>query len=77
MNINTVEVIDRGMKCLSENLGPKETEIFIATILKERFDYTQWRHTFVDEVNDFETLDKFVDKALQTEQFAGDAKVVL
>ena len=38
MNPNTIEVIDRGLRCLSENLGAKETEIFISTLLREKFD---------------------------------------
>ncbi len=28
MNSHTIEVIDRGLRCLSENLGARETEIF-------------------------------------------------
>ena len=49
MDINTIEVIERGMKCLSDNLGADETEVFISTILRERFDYTKWqRQLFPD-----------------------------
>ena len=30
--MNTVEIIDRGLKCLSDNLGADETEIFIINV---------------------------------------------
>lgn len=43
MNQNTL--VDTGMRCLIETLGPVEAERFIATILRESFDYTQWRKT--------------------------------
>lgn len=77
MNTNTVEVIDRGMKCLSDNLGADETEIFIATILRERFDYTEWRRSLVDNINTIEKLDEFVKTSKEKVQFNGNAKVVL
>ncbi len=77
MSINTIEVIERGMKCLSDNIGAKETEIFIATILRERFDYTQWRHTFVDEIDTFSDLDIFVETSKKTVEFNGNPKLIL
>lgn len=77
MITNTVEVIDRGMKCLSDNLGADETEIFIATILRERFDYTEWRRSLVDNINTIEKLDEFVKTSKEKVQFNGNAKVVL
>ena len=43
MNFSSVDVIEKGMRCLSENMGAMETELFIATLLRERFDYTKWR----------------------------------
>lgn len=57
MNSNTIEVIDRGLRCLSENLGAKDTEIFISTLLREKFDYTKWRQSFVDRIKTFDDLD--------------------
>lgn len=57
MNSNTIEVIDRGLRCLSENLGAKDTEIFISTLLREKFDYTKWRQSFVDCIKTFDDLD--------------------
>lgn len=40
MSTNSIEVIDRGFQYLSANIGVKEAEIFILTLLRERFDYT-------------------------------------
>lgn len=60
MSTNTIEVIDRGLRCLSENLGAKETEIFISTLLREKFDYTKWRQAFVDGIETFEDLDQLL-----------------
>lgn len=77
MIMNTVEIIDRGLKCLSDNLGADEAEIFISTILRERFDYTKWRHTFVDDINTFEKLDDFVNKSKSIGSFGGKAKQTL
>lgn len=57
MNFDTIEVIDRGLRCLSENLGAKDTEIFISTLLREKFDYTKWRQSFVDRIKTFDDLD--------------------
>ena len=42
-NNDRAEIIEKGMSCLFNHLGPIETEKFISTILSERFDYTQWR----------------------------------
>jgi len=77
MNLSTVEIIDRGLKCLSDNLGAGETEIFITTILKERFDYTKWRHSLVDSIETFDELDAFVEKSKEKAQFQGKANEIL
>jgi len=39
----------QGINILLENLGKVETERFIALLLREPFDYTEWRESlFVD-----------------------------
>ena len=43
MNMNTSEVMNRGMECLVEKLGLIETEYFISVIIREQFDYTKWQ----------------------------------
>ncbi len=50
-SINSIEIIDKGMKCLLENLGVMEMEQFISAIMRERFDYTKWRREYFDEIS--------------------------
>ena len=38
------------MNCLLEKLGTIETERFISTIMRERFDYTKWRREYFDDM---------------------------
>ncbi len=42
-DMQTAAIMSAGMKLLRENLGALETEIFIATIGSNNFDYTKWR----------------------------------
>jgi hypothetical protein len=44
-----------GMECLVESLGVLETEVFVSSLLRDRFDYTEWqREYFSDwELEDF------------------------
>ena len=50
MTPGTVEILDRGMRCLAENMGVLETERFISALLRERFDYTEWHHGRFDDM---------------------------
>ena len=77
MKANTVEVIDRGMKCLSDHIGARDTEIFIATILKERFDYTEWRRGLVEDIDSFDKLDSFVTESQKKAVFKGTPEVTI
>ncbi len=56
----TLELIERGFKCLVEGLGDIEAEQFIATINRENFDYTQWRRKYFDKMSDDEYLSDIV-----------------
>ena len=40
---STAAVMEEGITVLLKNLGVLDTELFISTILKETFDYTEWR----------------------------------
>ena len=40
---STAAVMDEGINALLKNLGVLDTELFISTLLKEPFDYTEWR----------------------------------
>jgi hypothetical protein len=57
---NSMELLDRGMRCLSNELGILNAERFIALLLKEPFDYTEWR-----QKNLFAgmSLDEIIDEA--------------
>ena len=49
MTNNTV-LLDKGMKCLTNELGLVEAEQFVYLLLSEPFNYTQWRkdNLFID-----------------------------
>ncbi len=40
MTTSTVEIMNKGMKCLTEAMGIVEAEQFISIIMREKFDYT-------------------------------------
>ena len=48
MTVSTVEIISKGMKCLTDHLGVVEAEQFISVIIRERFDYTKWQREYFD-----------------------------
>ena len=48
---NNIEIVDKGMKFLLEAMGTIETERFISAIMRERFDYTEWRKKFFDDID--------------------------
>ena len=55
--MSTIDIMDRGMNCLLQNLGTIETEKFIAVLIREKFDYTKWRREYfgnacVSELNE-------------------------
>ena len=55
--MSTVELLDRGMKCLRDGLGDIDPEEFISIIIRERFDYTKWRENLYDGMSMEELLD--------------------
>ena len=48
MASSTVEIMNKGMKCLTEHMGIIEAERFISLIIQEKFDYTKWQRDFFD-----------------------------
>ncbi len=50
-----MEIMNRGINCLLEELGVVETERFIAVINREKFDYTKWQRERFDNM----TSDEF------------------
>lgn len=49
MAANTVEIMNKGMRCLTEKMGIVDAERFISIIIREKFDYTKWQRKFYDE----------------------------
>ena len=44
----TVDIMNRGMQCLTDSLGVIEAEQFISIIIREKFDYTKWQRQYFD-----------------------------
>ena len=60
MSKNTAEILNMGMECLIDNLGDIETERFLSTFMRERFDYTKWQREYFDNMN----ADEFHEQAV-------------
>ena len=58
-------IMTSGMYHLRENLGLIETEIFIANIKQERFDYTEWRR---ENLWEDLTLEEVINNAAEFER---------
>ena len=58
-NTTEAEVMQMGMEYLVEKLGIIDTERFISKLLRERFDYTEWRTKYFADVD----LDTFLNEA--------------
>ncbi|MBQ7719581.1 MAG: hypothetical protein IJT56_03265 [Clostridia bacterium] len=53
-----------------------ETGLIASDLFTERFDYTEWRRLLIDEINDFDDLDRF--RAVYGEPvFKGNPKSVI
>ena len=57
---NSTALLDRGMRCLSNELGMLDAERFVSLLLREPFDYTEWRRNnlFVGM-----SIDEIIDEA--------------
>lgn len=71
---STAEIMSRGMNCLMEQLGIVEAERFVATVIREKFDYTRWQQEFFDrkspaeislEAEAFETENPYTGNAVR------------
>lgn len=72
--MTTAEVMNRGMKCLTEQMGIVDAEHFISVIIREKFDYTKWQREYFDaktaeeisaEASDFEKTHPFTSDAIR------------
>ncbi len=74
MEASTVEIMNKGMKCLTDHMGIVEAERFISVIIRERFDYTKWQREYFDakkpdeisrEASEFEKTHPYTGGALK------------
>ncbi len=73
MLADSTEIMNRGMKCLTESLGVVDAEHFIALIIREKFDYTKWQREYFDSMKP----DEFHESAKEyasTHPFQGNAE---
>jgi hypothetical protein len=61
--INNAVLLDKGIRCLANELGLLEAEQFVYLLLSQPFDYTEWRkknlfpNMSIDEIS--EAADKY------------------
>ena len=69
---STVELMNRGMRCLTSQMGIVDAEEFISIVIREKFDYTKWQRDFFNsktpeeisrEAVEFEKENPFVSNA--------------
>ncbi len=46
---STVELMNRGMRCLTSQMGIVDAELFVSIIIQEKFDYTKWQREYFDK----------------------------
>lgn len=72
MSFSTAELMSRGMKCLMEQLGVVEAERFVATVIREKFDYTRWQRDYFDGKSP-EEISREAEAFEQDYPYTGDA----
>ena len=50
-----------GVDCLVKTLGILETEVFISSLIRDRFDYTEWQRDYFEKYS----LEEFLGKAAE------------
>ena len=66
------EIMNKGMKCLTQHLGSIEAEQFISIIIREKFDYTKWQREYFDEMSP-ERISQEAEKFEQDGPYTGNA----
>ena len=72
MSPNTIEIMNRGMNCLMEQLGIVDAERFVATVIREKFDYTRWQQDFFDKKSP-EEISRGAERFEMETPYTGDA----
>lgn len=75
MIANTIEILNKGMECLTEALGVVEAEQFISIIIRERFDYTEWQRQYFDAMAPGEFQKNSVEYA-KSHPYSGNAEAL-
>ena len=65
MTANMIELKNKGMKCLVDQLGIVDAEAFIAVVIREQFDYTEWQREYYDQMQPKEFLEKAYQYAIE------------
>ena len=63
-------IMKKGMDCLYKNLGVIEIEIFISSIMKTAYDYTQWRQEYFENAykdGNSSQLENFINTAAKND----------
>ena len=71
-DVQTSAIMNGGMRVLREHLGIIESEIFIANIGNNKFDYTKWRENLWEGL----TAAELFERAAVTEEKHGVSKGV-
>lgn len=69
------EITMLGIECLTERLGVVGMESFIKTVKRESFDYTAWRRSFYDRMEDSDVDDE-LEAYCHTHEYDGKAQVI-
>ena len=64
-------IMNKGMKCLTEQMGIIEAEQFISIIIREKFDYTKLKRDYFDEKTP-ETISEEASQFEKSHPFTGD-----
>ena len=72
MTASTTEIMNKGMKCLTEKMGIVEAERFISKNIREKFDYTKWQREFFDAKTP-EEISRETAQYEKSHPFTGDA----
>lgn len=69
---STAELMSKGMKCLTEQMGIVDAERFIAMVIREKFDYTKWQQDYFDSMEP-EEISRRAARFEESHPFTGDA----
>ena len=65
MRLSNDEIMQKGFRCLIDNLGAVEAERFIFNLKKPTFNYTEWQREFFE--NHY-NLERFLEEAQKVDE---------